>query len=142
MVDRGERFVEIMLLNESLNCYPPESQAAKIYAKFMAEHPDISPDDVTMRIDSYEREEDYYGNGGGYDSYVRIVKYRPETQEEHDKRVNDEEEKAIKQYANNIRFEVSKLIHEMFGRDATNEDRQRLYDRMSDELRDMVMNIR
>ena len=60
MITRYKMQVDDILHSESLNCYPAENQAAKIFAKWLKKHPEHSPDDVDMRIDSYEREEDYY----------------------------------------------------------------------------------
>lgn len=52
--------VDDILHSESLNCHPAENQAAKIFVKWLKEHPEFNEIDVDMRIDSREREEDYY----------------------------------------------------------------------------------
>ena len=37
-VNRDFKKVRVILLTKSLNCYPPEEQAAKIYRAYMTEH--------------------------------------------------------------------------------------------------------
>lgn len=113
MINRNILQVDDILYSESLNCYPAENQAAKIFVKWLKDHPEYDPDDVDMRIDYYECEEDYYGNGGGYDQYVRIFKTREETQEEHEARIKREEDEAFNYFSNSVRRYVSDLIHEL-----------------------------
>lgn len=105
--------VDDILHSESLNCHPAENQAAKIFVKWLKEHPEYNETDVDMRIDSREREEDYYGNGGGYDKYVRIFKRRKETKEEYEARINSEEIARFDEFGKNIRRCVSDLIREL-----------------------------
>lgn len=102
-----------ILHSESLNCHPAENQAAKIFVKWLKEHPEFNEIDVDMRIDSREREEDYYGNGGGYDKYVRIFKRRKETKEEYEARINSEEEEKFDDFYKHVRRSVSDLIREL-----------------------------
>ena len=109
-VSRNKKSVEERFFSKSLCCYPPENEAAKIFAAWLSEHPNVSPDDVDMRIDSYEREEDHYGNGGGYDRYMRIYKYRPESDEEQKDRIADEEKEVIDDFMKNIRHEILQLV--------------------------------
>lgn len=104
--------VDDILHSESLNCYPAENQAAKIFAKWLSEHPEYSADDVDMRIDSYEREEDHYGNGGGWDQYVRIFKRREETQAEYDERIAKGEAESLDKFKEKLRFLITDLIHD------------------------------
>ena len=113
MITRYKLPVSDVLYSESLTCYPAESQAAKIFAKWLKEHPEVSPDDVEMRIDSYEREEDYYGNGGGYDKYVRIFKRREETQSEYDERIKREENAYFENFRNHVYGHVAELIRDL-----------------------------
>lgn len=113
MITRYKQTVSDVLYSESLNCYPAENQAAKIFVKWLKEHPEVSPDDVDMRIDSYEREEDYHGNGGGYDRYVRIFKRREETQSEYDERVKREEDACFEKFSNHVYGHVAELIKDL-----------------------------
>ena len=112
MITRNKEQVSDILYSESLNLYPAESQAAKIFAKWLKEHPEYSPDDVDMRIDSYEREEDHYGNGGGWDQYVRIFKRREETQAEYDERIAKGESESLDKFKEKLRFLITDLIHD------------------------------
>ena len=100
MVDRNFQHKEDILFSQSLNLYPAENQAAKIFVEWLRAHPEYTSKEVDMRIDSYEREEDHYGNGGGYDQYVRIYKRREETQDEHNARIKQEEDKYYEEYRN------------------------------------------
>ena len=108
-VDRDFKKVKVILLTKSLNCYPPEEQAAKIYRAYMNEHEELKGKDVCLKIDSFEREEDHYGNGGGVENILNIFYYREETKEERDARVKKEEEKLIEFYMKNINECVSEL---------------------------------
>jgi hypothetical protein len=113
MITRYKQTVSDVLYSESLNCYPAENQAAKIFVKWLKEHPEVSPDDVDMRIDSYEREEDYHGNGGGYDRYVRIFKRREETQSEYDERIKREEGACFEKFSGHVYGHVAELIKDL-----------------------------
>ena len=113
MVTRNLMNVDDNLYSQLLNCYPHENQAAKIYAQWLKDHPDEKISDVNMRIDTYEREEDHYGNGGGYDRYVRIYKTRKETQEEYDARIKKEETFYLAEFEVNVRKNLSDLIREL-----------------------------
>ena len=53
MITRYKQHVDDILFSQSLNLYPAENQAAKIFVKWLSEHPEYSADDVDMRIDSY-----------------------------------------------------------------------------------------
>ncbi len=112
MITRYKMKVDDILFSQSLNCYPAENQAAKIFAKWLSEHPEYSSDDVDMRIDSYEREEDHYGNGGGWDQYVRIFKRREETQAEYDARIAKGEAESLDKFKEKLRFLITDLIHD------------------------------
>lgn len=112
MITRYKQHVDDILFSQSLNLYPAENQAAKIFVKWLSEHPEYSADDVDMRIDSYEREEDYHGNGGGYDNYVRIFKRRKETDSEYDARIAKEESESLDKFRNGLRHIIIDLIHD------------------------------
>lgn len=113
MITRHQLPVADTLHSESLNCYPAENQAAKIFVKWLKDHPEYQESDVDMRIDSYKREEDYHGNGGGYDRYVRIFKRRDETHEEYESRIKREEDEIFDDFSRNVRSCVSDLIREL-----------------------------
>lgn len=113
MIYRNILRVDDVLHSELLTCHPAESQAAKIFIKWLKDHPEYQESDVDIRIESYEREEDHYGNGGGYDQYVRIFKRRDETQEEHEARIRREENEKFDDFSRNVRRCVSDLIREL-----------------------------
>ena len=112
MITRYKQHVDDILFSQSLNLYPAENQAAKIFARWLSEHPEYSADDVDMRIDSYEREEDHYGNGGCWDQYVRIFKRREETQAEYDERIAKGEAESLDKFKEKLRFLITDLIHD------------------------------
>lgn len=112
MVTRNKQQLSDVLYSKSLNLYPAENQAAKIFAKWLAEHPEYSVNDVDMRIDSYEREEDHYGNGGGSDQYVRIVKHREETDSELKERIANEESECLEKFRKELHHIIVDLIHD------------------------------
>lgn len=91
MIHRKKESKQDILLRQNLVTSPYESEAAKIYMKFLREHPDLNEDDVEMRIDSWEEEEDHYGHGGGYFHAVEIYTTREETDDEFNKRIGDAE---------------------------------------------------
>ena len=92
--------VEEVLLRKNLCCYPPENEAAKYYHKFLLEHPEYDNNDTKCRIDSVERQEDHYGNGGGYDNTLIIFRYREESDSEYNKRIEQKECNVINDYNN------------------------------------------
>ena len=112
MVSRNKQIIRDTLYSEALNCYPPENQAAKIFAKWLTEHPEFTVNDVDMYIDSHKREEDYYGNGGGYDRYVRIFKCREETDDEYNARIAEEEAEAMNTFRGVLKGAIHKLIND------------------------------
>jgi len=94
MVNRNRQRVREVLHSENIVLYPAENQAAKIYAKYMAEHPELDMKDVNLNIDEEEREEDHYGNGGGIDRTAVICRSHEETPWEFNQRVQQEEDEA------------------------------------------------
>lgn len=104
--------VDKILYSKSLDTYPEENQAAKIFAKWLKEHPEYSMDDVNMRIDSYEKEEDYMGHFGGTDKYIRIFQRHEETDSEYNARIAKEESEAFDKFRNKLYFIVKDLIND------------------------------
>lgn len=94
MVNRNRQRVREVLHSENIVLYPAENQAAKIYAKYMAEHPELDMKDINLNIDEEEREEDYHGNGGGVDRTAVVCRSHEETDWEYNQRVQQEEDEA------------------------------------------------
>lgn len=92
MVNRNRKMVRDVLYTERINLYPAENQAAKIYAKYMAEHPELDMKDISLNIDEEEREEDHYGNGGGIERTAVVCRSHEETSWEFNQRVQQEED--------------------------------------------------
>lgn len=51
-----------------------EEEAAKLFIKYLKEHPNENEDELHFNIKKIEREEDHYGNGGGTYRYLNIYK--------------------------------------------------------------------
>lgn len=104
--------VKDLLYSKELDTYPEESQAAKIFAKWLKEHPEYSTDDVDMCIKKYEQEEDYMGHFGHTSKYVRIFKRREETNSEYNARIAKEESEALDKFRNKLYFIIKDLIND------------------------------
>ena len=109
-VHRNREHVMEVLYSKHLCCYPVENEAAKLFAEWMKNHPEYGIDDVDMKINSVEREEDYYGNGGGVDNTMIIYKTHEETDEEYKNRIEQEENSTLEFFMRRIHFDVSELI--------------------------------
>ena len=94
------------LFRKHLSCWPPENEAAKLYHMFLKEHPEYEDVPIRCMIDSKEREEDHYGNGGGVERTLIIYKEREETDEEYDRRIKECEDQLI----DNIVEKISKFL--------------------------------
>ena len=111
LISRNKEHVMEVLYSKHLCCYPPENEAAKLFVEWLKKNPEVSPDDVDMKINSVEVEEDYYGNGGGVDNTMIIYKTREETDREYKARIKEQEESAINEFMQKIHFDVEDLIH-------------------------------
>lgn len=138
MITRYKIHVTDILYSESLNVSPFESQAAKIFAKWLKENPKYSPDDVDMSIDSYEQEEDHYGQGGGIKKYVRIFKKHKETNSEYKARIAKEESEALDKFRDKLYFIIKDLINDFSIYPNTGSDE---IDAHVNDIENAVMNI-
>jgi hypothetical protein len=138
MITRYPLQIKDVLYSEHLCCYPAENQAAKIYAKFLAEHPEFTSKDVDMYIACEEREEDHYGNGGGVDRTCIIYKSREETEEECAARVRNEEQEVIHKYSNELFYLARNFSHDLLGRYIeveSDENKKKCFEMLFDTLR-------
>lgn len=124
--------VKQILFQKSLCCYPPEEEAAKLFHKFLLDHPEHNIDEIKCKIDSVEREEDYYGNGGGYDNTLTIYTYRNETKEELEKRIKEKENMII----NKVWEDFNKALFSLdkYCKDLEIESIRRIYDKITENL--------
>jgi hypothetical protein len=97
------------LFRKHLSCWPPENEAAKLYHRFLKEHPEYEDAPIRCIIDSKEMEEDHYGNGGGVENTLIIYREREETDEEYDRRIKECENQLIDKYSNEIVLELTHL---------------------------------
>ena len=98
-----------ILLRQRLNTLPYEEQGAKLFMKYCTEHPEYKIDDLHMRVSSEEREEDHYGNGGGFDNFLEIYINAEETDDEYKERIDYLEFKAIKDYERSLEDKTTEL---------------------------------
>lgn len=131
-MNRGRLEIRNVLKKKELSTTAYESEAAKIFIKYLREHPEMNEDDVDMRIDTWEEEEDHYGHGGGICHAVVIYTTREETDEEHNTRVAQEEQEIIKKHAPIIKNAVNELRWDMNLPDNNTEEGKRLYDAIVD----------
>lgn len=130
--------VKDLLYSKELDTYPEESQAAKIFAKWLKEHPEYSTDDVDMCIKSYGEEEDYMGHFGHISKYVRIFKRHRETDSEYDARIAKEESEALDKFRNKLYFIIKDLINDFSIYPNTDSDE---IDARVNSIEDAVMNV-
>lgn len=89
-------FQEVVFSKSLCTCNWPE-EAAKLYMKYLEEHPE-DKDIVKMKIDEHEEEDDYYGNGGGIRRRIVIYKTKEESEEDYKDRINRAEHVLEEQY--------------------------------------------
>lgn len=87
-----------ILHKEFVSCTPYEECVAKKFHKYLKDHPELDEDEVRMYVDSKENEEDHYGHGGGVIRTLVIYRWREETQEEIQKRIDDRDLKVMQQF--------------------------------------------
>ena len=112
MITRNKIHVTDLLYSKKLDSSQAESQAAKIFAEWLKEHPKYSTDDVDMCIKSYGQEEDYMGHFGHISKYVRIFKRREETDLEYDARIAKEESEILDKFRDKLRNNIKDLIND------------------------------
>lgn len=110
LISRNKQEIDIVVYSKSLSCYHYEEQAAKEFINYLEQHPEESKNDLHLRIDSVEHEEDHYGNGGGTERIMKIYKRREETDDELKARIAKEESEMIKRYKSSIKMLTNKLF--------------------------------
>ena len=133
---RRKQKVRNILKREYLNTTTYESEAAKIFMKFLREHPELNEDDVEMDIDEWEEEDDYRGNGGGWYRAVEIYTEREETDEEYNARITQEEHDIISKHSPTIRKAIYDLRWDM-NLQGDKKGGKRLYDLVVDIVKDV-----
>ena len=91
--------IKEILLKKKLVTSNHENEAAKLYHQFLLDHPEYE-NKIECIIESEEREEDHYGNGGGYEYTLIIFKWKEETEEEYNKRISEIKQNLIIEYTN------------------------------------------
>ena len=99
---RNSEYKETVIYRCGINTYPQEEDGAKMFAKFMMEHPEYSMDDVRMRLVTKVEEEDYHGHGGGVEYTLEIYQETPETDNEIKERISAAEKKICIAYSEEI----------------------------------------
>ena len=104
---------ENVLFSKQLCCYPYAPEAAKLYHKFLIEHPEYDNDDIKCKIKEIEEEEDHYGNGGGIRRTLVIYKDVEETDAEYELRIHNIEDDIIKTYSNKLKEILKELNYKL-----------------------------
>lgn len=112
MIRYRKEIVDVLFSKSLCTCHP-ENEAAKLFIKWLKEHPEYSVSDVSLRIEAVEEEEDHYGNGGGVYRTMHIVKCRQETDAEYEARTSAEEDAVFDEFADDVEHAVTKLIREL-----------------------------
>lgn len=139
-VDRRKEETYDVLYSSGISTYPTDIDVSRKYAKFLREHPEINEDDINILIESDEREEDYYGHGGGTVHTLNIVKYRPETDKEYSDRVQKQEKEVIDHYIPRIEDLVSNFCADYLGF-GYDEDYEKKYKILHQELYHKIINV-
>ena len=115
-------------------------EAAKIFIQYLEEHPDESVKTLNMRIDSEKQEEDYYGNGDGWEHTCVIYRKVEETDSECNLRILSEEDDIFNKGAEKMSDIVRNTINDIYGY-FKNEDKtlvensiNRLFDKIKKTL--------
>ena len=123
MKKRYKRREEI-IFSQSISTYPYEEGAAKLYASFMKNNPQLEGEEIHCRVDKKEREEDYYGNGGGVEYTLIIFRWVKETEEQYQERqkafIND----TLNKFREGIFFPVRNLRSECYDIDDVEKIRE------------------
>lgn len=108
-IDRRKHTVKDVVFSKRLCSLPFEEYAAKYFHEYVLAHPNENVNDLHCEIVVEEREEDHYGNGGGYDHTFQIYKEREESMNEYTERVAQDEFKMIDSYMKALKGMTSKL---------------------------------
>lgn len=104
--------IKDILLEKNLVTCHPENEAAKIYHQFLLDHPEYE-NCIECNINTIEREEDHYGNGGGYENTLIIFRWKEETDEEFDKRISEIKMNLCDKYNNKFEILFQELYFEL-----------------------------
>lgn len=135
-VNRSRRCVQNVLFSKRLCTYPPENEAARLYVKFLKDN-QYAPEDVEMRIKSEEREENYYGNGGGIENTVEIYQMREESDKEMTARIASEESDVYSFYKSVLESELRLMCYSM-GVIATSWDYEDVQKKISETVKEWI----
>ena len=108
-IDREKRTMRDVVFSKRLSCIPHEEYAAKYFHEYVINHPEEDVKNLHCEIEKVEREEDHYGNGGGYDYTFIIFKEREENPSEYAERVSHAEFKLIDSYMKALKTLTKKL---------------------------------
>ena len=140
MIWREHKIFTETVFSKSLCLCDYVDEAAKIFVKYLEEHPEESVKTLNMRIDSEEQEEDHYGNGGGWEHTCVIYRKVEETDTECNLRVLNEEEGIFDKGAEEIVAAVHRTISDVYGY-FKNEDKtlveesiNRLFDKVKKKM--------
>jgi len=138
-VDRRKQDTYDLLFSKQLCTYPYQKETIQLYKQFVKDHPEINEDELDMDVICTEREEDYYGNGGGEDREFRIIRYREETDEEVKKRVEKEEKEVYDKYLPKIKYAVKDIAEAMTWLTHDKNENKKYIDKIRKKINDTVL---
>lgn len=108
-INREKRTMRDIVFSKRLSCIPHEEYAAKYFHEYVMNHPEEDVKNLHCEIEKVEREEDHYGNGGGYDYTFIIFKEREENPSEYAERVSHLKFKLIDSYMKAVKTLTKEL---------------------------------
>lgn len=139
---REKRKKDMILYSKVLVTYNYEEEAAKLFYKWLQEHPEENTDDIHFRIDTVEEEEDRYGHFGGTHHYIKIYKEVEETDEEFNSRIHGLEKKArdlYEEHLSNLTHEFLLLIMPGLPKEDQAKRQKELAEEYADKLKKQIL---
>ena len=140
-MNKRYKFKEDILFSQSISHYPYEEGAAKLYAAFMKNNPQLEGEEIHCRVDKKEQEEDYYGNGGGVDYTLKIFRLVKETDQEYEARQKALEDDIVNKFRDGIFFPTRNLRSDCLDVDNFENVRKKVKEVFERELEETFKNF-
>ena len=111
-VYREKLSLEEPVYSERLRTTELATEAAKIYIKWIKDHPEEDENTVDMCVKSMDEPEDAWGNPGYKVHSVCIYKKRKETEEEFHRRIEREENYILDSFQEKLFHDVHDLLND------------------------------
>jgi len=110
-VDLSRHSRENILVSETLCTYPCEKEKFSVIQEFLKQHPTRDLKDLNIYVIEQTFPEDYYGNGGDTVRTLIISEFIPESQEEKENRIAEEERSLESELVS-----IQNTVNSKFGR--------------------------